>query len=263
MDVRDINLEVIYPGTSSFRDLFTLQKNLLDRYIKIESLPEYPIDVNTKESQDLIKDFAGRIIEELGEGYESYVEMIDMMSRGLPMKELEPFLQNFNEEVADATHFWLELMIYSGFEEGHIYKWLGLNDLDTDLIEASLQLGEFLTHSEQMFKIFKSKQVIKDKELTNLFLMGGRNISTEIRDEFRKLLWDITYWLQLVRNTLKNKPWKQTQMMTDENQYETYMSQVFIALFKFFYFAGFTKESLFEIYYKKNKVNEFRIKSKY
>lgn len=264
MDARDINIDVVYPGSSSFRDLFKLQKNLLDRYIGIEVLPNYPIDINTKESQVWIKDFTGRIIEELGEAHESYLEMLDMKNKGEPMEKLVPHLQNFNEEIADALHFWLELMIFSDYEEGHVAKWLGVDaGMHEDLLTKSLEMGEFFIHQEQMFKIFKSKQVIKDKNLSDNFLRGGRNLSDEIRDEFRKLLWDITYHLQLVRNTLKNKPWKQTHMMTDENQYEVHMANVFQSMFKFFYFAGFSKESLYEIYYKKNRVNEFRIKSKY
>lgn len=262
MDVRDVNIEVIYPGESSLKDLFTLQKVLLDHYVKIEGLPKYPIDVNTKSSQILIKDFSGRIIEELGEGYESYVEMLDMYHKGIPESAMILFLQNFNEEIADALHFFLELLIYSGFEEKSIASWMGISE-DKDLLKESLEMSGFLINSEQMFKKFPCKKVINDKDVTNIFLQGGRNLSSGIQDEFRKLLWDITYWLQLLRNTLKNKPWKQTEMMTDTNLYELYMSNAYTALFKFLYFAGFTEESIFEIYYKKNKVNQFRIKSKY
>lgn len=262
MDIRDVNIDVIYPGNSSFKDLFTLQKKLLDHYIGVEKLPNYPIDINTRESQDLIKDFSGRIIEELGEGYESYLEMLDMMSKGMPMGDMVSHLQNFNEEIADVIHFWLELMIYSGFDENHIKKWMDISE-SQDILHESLEMSGFIINSEQMFKKYICLHVIKDKDVRDLFLLGGRRLSTEIKDEYRKLLWDITYWLQLLRNTLKNKPWKQTQMMTDENKYELYMANVFQALFKFFYFTGFSKESLYEIYYKKNKVNQFRLKSRY
>lgn len=265
MDVRDINVEVIYPDTNSFKDMFSLQKELLDKYMGIEGLPYYPIDINTKSSQKLVKDFCGRIIEELGEGYESYVEMLTRFNRGTPIEDLIPFLQNFNEEIADALHFWLELMIYSGHEIDSIAKWLDPINLapGKDLLEMSLEMGGFLVNSELMFKKFVSKKVIKDKDLNDLFLCGGRDLSTEILNEYRKLLWDITYWLQLLRNTLKNKPWKQSHMMTDMELYEVYLSSAFQALFKFLYFAGFSKESIYEIYYKKNKINQFRIKSKY
>ena len=51
--------------------IYELQKQLIDGYVKIEGLPQYPINVNTKSSQVLIKDFVGRVIEELAEGYES------------------------------------------------------------------------------------------------------------------------------------------------------------------------------------------------
>ena len=37
--------------------IYDLQKELLDSYIKIEGLPSYPIDVNSKKSQIILKDF--------------------------------------------------------------------------------------------------------------------------------------------------------------------------------------------------------------
>ena len=79
----------------------------------------------------------------------------------------------------------------------------------------------------------------------------------------KQLLWDNTYWLQIARNTLKNKPWKQTEMMTDLNQYEAAIANCTFAMFKFFAFSGFTAESIYTIYFKKNRVNQFRVESKY
>ena len=57
--------------------IYDLQKELLDSYIKIEGLPSYPIDVNSKKSQIILKDFTGRVIEELGEGYESMLKVFN------------------------------------------------------------------------------------------------------------------------------------------------------------------------------------------
>ena len=71
MDIRDIKEEVVYPLGKGLTEMYRLQKVLLDSYIKIEGLPQYPVNVNLKVSQSLIKDFVGRVIEELGEGYES------------------------------------------------------------------------------------------------------------------------------------------------------------------------------------------------
>lgn len=267
MDIRDIKEEVKYPGFTAFSDLFALQKILINYYIKIEGLPSYPIEINTKQSQNIIKDFSSRIIEELGEGFESYLIMMDMFHNGENEIDMIPYLQNFNEEIADAIHFWLELMIFSGFEVSHLKKWMEtdweISFKNPDLFAEYLKLGgHFVEGAIPMIKIPK-RMVIKDIDLKDEFLRGGRALSKVLCHQMKIYLWDITYYLQIARNTLKNKPWKQTHMLTDLEQYEQNLKKVTYSLFTFFYFAGFTKESLFHIYYKKNKVNQFRIESKY
>jgi len=268
MDVRDIRENVKYPGASAFKDIFDLQKVLIDHYAGIEGhLPFYPVDINTRESQVLIKDFTGRIIEELGEGFESYLIMMDMFHQGIDEKEMIPHLQNFNEEISDAIHFWLELMLYSGYETEILENWLSyvMDEyvVVSDLFKSWYDFGGLVVNSEVAAKKIPCRWVIKDHMLEDEFLRGGRQLGSNRRDIMKQYLWDITYHLQIARNTLKNKPWKQTEMMTDTRQYEVAIRDTTLALFKFFYFAGFTPESLYEIYYKKNKVNQFRIKSKY
>lgn len=267
LDIRDFKEEVKYPGMGALAEMFNLQKVLLDEYIGIESLPQYPIDINIKKSQNLVKDFSGRIIEELGEGFESYQIMMGMFHKGIDDKELVPHLQNFNEEISDALHFWLELMIYSGFGWSTMKSWLedewGTSLPVSDLLEEYLKHGGFLADSETQMMKFPHRKVIKDDDLTDEFLRGGRALGSTLRKQMKEFLWDIVYHLQIARNTLKNKPWKQTEMMTDEKLYESEMKKATFALFKFLYFCGFTKESIFVIYYKKNKVNAFRIRSRY
>ncbi len=268
MDIRDIREQVEYPESYAFNKVFELQKQLLDSYIGIESLPPYPINIHTKESQKLVKDFVGRIIEELGEGFESYLIMMDMFHSGVSEEKMIPHLQNFNEEISDAIHFWLELMIYSGFEMTKIIEWAG-HYVESkfirgrDILELWLDMAGYKVSQEVAHKKIPCRWVIKDHMLNDEFLRGGRQLGNNRKDIMKQYLWDITYHLQIARNTLKNKPWKQTEMMTDKNQYEESMREATMALFKFFFFTGFTKESLYVIYYKKNKVNQFRIKSKY
>ena len=268
MDVRDITEKVVYPEGRGFTTLFELQEELLKEYRKIEKLPPYPVDINTRAAQDLLKDFSGRIIEELGEGFESYLTMLDMFHKGVDESKMIPFLQNFNEEIADATHFWLEIMIYSGFDVNSVRGWVTeLIDEEkskpVDLLETWVEVGGLLVNREIPLRAMPSRWVIKDHQLKDEFLRGGRQLSKPRRDYMKQYLWDITYHLQIARNTLKNKPWKQTEMMTDVNQYEISMKGVCIAYAKFLYFTGFSHHSFYEIYYKKNRVNLFRIRSKY
>lgn len=265
MDIRDIKEEVTYPKCG-LDYMFQLQKELLDAYIGIESLPPYPIDINTREAQVLIKDFNGRIIEELGEGWESYEIMMKAKDYSNNRESLIPHLQNYNEEVADAIHFWLELMIYSGFERAKMRSWIMSEmgeaySINSDYLDLWLELGKYSIGLE--YPKYPAFWVIRDDDLNDEFLRGGRMLGAQHKMVQKQLLWDITYHLQIARNTLKNKPWKQTEMMTDEQLYEQHTKNATIALFRFFAFAGFTKESIYTIYFKKNKVNQFRIQSKY
>ena len=82
MDSRDIQEmpEKVFDG-QYLEKIYELQKELLDGYIGIEGLPQYPININSKKSQVLIKDFVGRVIEELAEGYESMLEVVKLTKK--------------------------------------------------------------------------------------------------------------------------------------------------------------------------------------
>lgn len=71
------------------------------------------------------------------------------------------------------------------------------------------------------------------------------------------------YWLGMVGNTLKNKPWKQTEMLTDEVKFEEMLSNSFKALIDVFQANGAGFETIHSYYTRKNQVNQFRQKSQY
>lgn len=266
LDIRDIREEVKYPD-DGLTSIFELQKELIGPYIKIEGLPQYPIDVNTKSSQVLLKDFSARIVEELGEAWESFEIMMKLKNTSDSRELMISHLQNYNEEVADAIHFWAEMMIYIGAETQRIRYWMSnflKTDLWGDMLLNMMYIGkDQLMLDYRFMKRIPAFWVIRDEDLQDEFLRGGRMLGKEHYQLQKELLWDITYHLQIARNTLKNKPWKQTEMMTDENLFENEMMKATISLFKFFSFAGFNKISLYTIYYKKNRVNKFRQESKY
>ena len=126
MDSRDIKEEPIQVvGGNYLGCIYQLQKELLKGYIGIEGLPQYPIDVNTKKSQVLLKDFTGRVIEELAEGYEAMLQVEELTVKnkfwvdsydGNDLTQCLNHLQNVGEEMADSLHFMLELLIYANIE---------------------------------------------------------------------------------------------------------------------------------------------------
>jgi len=78
------------------------QTSLIKKYREIEGLPAYPLDIDNAEHQVWIKDFLWRIVEEIAEAYEA-----DSMSNNFP---------HVIEELADALHFMVEIMILCGVE---------------------------------------------------------------------------------------------------------------------------------------------------
>ena len=282
MDIRDIRDCPPYPTDvphGALEMMFGWQKELLNEYIKIEGLPQYPINLDIKSNQTLIKDFSGRIVEELGESYES-IEGLHL-NHGLPKinernTDLDKAqIQNANEEIADAIHFYLELMIFSDISIDDIITYLDtkitpilrvkilhLNTegdlLKTLMMWASSNNGSLRHITEKAYCLLPDK-VADDNE----FLRGCRKTSLQFATKIAEMMWSITYQLQIARNALKNKPWKQTQMLTDKGVFKERTLEGFLNMFILMDFMGMTHQTIFEIYYKKNQVNCFRIRSKY
>jgi len=131
------------------------------------------------------------------------------------------------EEIADALHFLLEFTVLSGAEP-YLVLMMGPDD---DLLDAL-----FYGASDQ----------IADK---------GVAIITESAETIRQL--------GMVCHTLKNKPWKQTHMLTDKIEFYSRLIQTLQQFCRMSYAFGMGPEELFQMYFRKAKVNEFRQRSKY
>jgi len=75
--------------------------------------------------------------------------------------------------------------------------------------------------------------------------------------------WLPVYWLGMVGNTLKNKPWKQTEMPTDEDKFYTNLGRAFTSLFITMACIGADEKKIYDYYVRKNQVNQFRQRSAY
>ena len=105
--------------------------------------------------------------------------------------------------------------------------------------------------------------------LTELTLIAGYDhnfiLGMDALKEEQKTLYnsyDVIYALGLMCNCLKNKPWKQTQMLTDIPKFETYLKEAWSCMILLFYKAGLDGNDIYSYYFKKNSVNKFRIRSK-
>lgn len=292
MDSRDITLEppALQPGETYLSKIFEAQKGLIDHYVHIEGLPQYPLDVNVKTSQTILKDFTSRVIEELAEGYEAWVMAnklcyeLEISTESLPTKaeKAQAILnhyQNVGEEMADALHFFTELFIYAGITPADVREYcLGLMEkLEGDNInvkhpDSVASIGANLTNLIKyrgtwapnfLFQLIKHNNP-EDEVLKDLrYVTCGLAVGSQYEQAFARDLWEITYYLNIARNQLKNKPWKQSQVMTAEGAYREYLLRAFVTFWGMLYAMGCNEEQIWFLYFKKNQINHFRIKSKY
>jgi len=234
MDSR--NVTEVKPKTSNkLETMFGIQKNLVHKYKEIEGMPSIPMGIQEKDAQAWLKDFCWRIVEELMEAAEYLIKGNDS----------DKIL--FEEEISDAFHFLLELTILAGYDEEIIYSMMK----DLRLIEKEYVSG-------------KDGDPL-DIILAHLYRVEKRN--THIGDTpysfFADLSFPIIYQLGLLGNTLKNKRWKQSEVETDEVKFCHILQLVYYYFFILCASMNFMGDKIYDIYFKKSKVNEFRQDTKY
>jgi hypothetical protein len=70
-------------------------------------------------------------------------------------------------------------------------------------------------------------------------------------------------YLGMMCNCLKNKPWKQTQMKTNKENFYYHLRLVWFNYIEILTSQGFTEEDITDIYLRKSQVNQFRQRSNY
>jgi hypothetical protein len=195
------------PGTwaEMLAMIFIKQEQLMTKYRDIEGLPDWPISLHTHSGQKVVKDFAWRTVEELTESYEAWFKHRNHL-------DAEPHAL---EELADAMHFFVELMIYAGMS------------YDAALVAM------------RDFPIERRK--------------------TSSSDGY----WQVTFKIGVAMNFLKNKAWKQSQVSTDVGRFFMALAEAHQAMLFLWVDLGYTKEHLFDYYFRKSAVNEFRQRSAY
>ena len=92
--------------------------------------------------------------------------------------------------------------------------------------------------------------------LDNLLKKSSRQPLTELVSRFIQVLG-------MMCNCLKNKPWKQTMMKTNRENFYNHLQQVWEVYISILASQGFTEEDITDIYFKKSQVNKFRQRSNY
>lgn len=133
---------------------------------------------------------------------------------------------HFKEELIDGLHFLTELTILSGLNE-------------TEIIEG--EEGKYL------------------ETLVN----GGEEVWKYSSPTIDTLVTKFICHLGMMCNCLKNKPWKQSHMRTDKNNFYDLLKKVWKDYIVLLVYANMDAEAITEIYLKKSQVNKFRQRSNY
>lgn len=278
MDVRNIREEVPHiKETEVLPQMYILGLEQLNGYRQIESLPEYPLDINNPKSQVILKDFIGRVIEELTEGFESTNEVFDLCSKNgwnMEMLNEEEYqsilnsLANANEEQADALGFFFTLLAYSNILPEDILSYNKAKDLFEVMAigvkELVIKYSDY--HNLLKFDIIRKEDFYEDEgkwEHINSYTPGFHQMN-ELSHEAEKLyLWEVIYELNKARNFLKCRPWKQTQVMTKEIDFQESLVKAFYLYMGFLAMNGFTPLGLFGLFFKKQRLNRWRQQTNY
>lgn len=135
-----------------------------------------------------------------------------------------------HEELADVCHFFIELLIICDIQPKDLIR------------KTSSSPSDYL--DELFGDIFS----------TNLGLF---------QVTFDEIVLDIVYYLGMAGNCLKQKPWKQSHQITDKIKFKQKIKLGFQSFILLCLKENLTAEDLYSLYFKKNQVNQFRIKSNY
>jgi len=298
MDIRNIReVPPVVENEAYLEAIYNLEAELLQGYCgKIEKdLPLPPIDINTFKGQQVLKDFSARVIEETAEGYESTSAVIDVyQDHGFNNQTFSDSewqmvannLQNSNEEQADAMAFYMALLMYANLEIKDIYDYANtkLKDLvariDIGKVENMLDLmllGSYafdLDESEDkefgdmgcLYDLLSEANIEDmglDVDHVNSYIPAFRFSNKDFHRYEDHMLWRVAYHINISRNFLKNKPWKQSQELTDITRYSEQLALGLIRYLGYLYTMGFTPDTLYTLCFKKNRVNHFRQNSGY
>lgn len=195
--------------------IFERQKELMNKYHDIEKrsgllqTEDCPVNLNDKRGQARIKDFAWRVMEEVGEAIDARDDF-----------------EHHIEELIDGLHFLTELTILTGCTPEDIV-WDNPNGNDL------------------------------------LLTLYNQNAYHDTENcVFEMLVTDLVRDLGMMCNCLKNKPWKQTSMLTDVNEFLHKLRLVWADYFSILSLS-LSPQAIVEIYFKKSQVNKFRQRSNY
>lgn len=220
--------------------IFRRQNELMIKYHDIElrsglmQTEDCPVNLDDKRGQARIKDYSWRVTEELGEALDA---------------RMQDDLPHFKEELIDGLHFLTELSILSG---------IGVDNIIRNGIDYWEEKEGNSWASGDIWNAVVEESCGSDK------LRGLTNLADFLYADFEleERISDFIMHIGMTCNCLKNKPWKQSNMITDKEAFYKSLGATWISYISIL-MVTMDAEEICDTYLRKSQVNKFRQRSNY
>lgn len=130
-----------------------------------------------------------------------------------------------------------------------------------ELIDGLHFLTEFTILAGKDYNTIDPVNKVGKDHLANLYYQA--TVNDEDKPCVEKAVTDLVREIGMCCNCLKNKPWKQTSMLTDVNAFNQRLFNVWICYIRLLAVSGLGVDDIVNIYLKKSQVNKFRQRSNY
>jgi len=255
VNIKDVKkeVEVDYNEVEDVMQLiFDKQKELMEKYWTINER----WSLHSPKVQASIRRFSKYTTEETSEAFEEIFKYINPYSdKGIEYKEAMnkkvvdvlkwDKLLHFQEEIADAIHFFVEKMILAWIDDVDILY----QEIEDDLLKQKWKIVQILKYKDL-------EDVVKNNNKTVDF----KNITLW---ELYMYTWRFIYSVNIADNFLRNKEWKHSNVQTNIPWFMKSLWQSLYHLTEFLLASQIEEEQLLNLYILKHNVNKFRIKTKY
>lgn len=256
--------------------IFDYQKCLMAVYEEKGMIPKLPININDRAHQSFIKSTIADVIEELAEADSAYDpikhSMVNDDLRKLIGKLNEPLIE-YTNELADALHFFVELLICVGIDANEMLDYYKVTLEEKNLSEAlmtedalltSMRYARHINITETPILHLKQQayKVINQSDYEKLHI-GGWFLHPELIPFFDSYNWSVTKNLKLAGHKLKKKAWRVKEIETELRPFYSNIMEAWIYFTLLLDMIGMDEKSIYTRYEKKNIINQERAESKY
>jgi hypothetical protein len=255
--------------------IFVYQKALMESYIMKGSLPPIEnFDISTRDNQALIRNLVGYVVEELAEADEQLDQMKHLFltenyTLGTTHSALLEHSKKALEELADALHFLIEILVYLKVEDEDLLLYLKSLPpeftifIGDDALSSAHNVAaeKRITNDHSRMVVFNAYSIplaVKDMGYFPLSKM-----SFDIFSVTEAAFWRATKSLSLMRNLLKKKEWREAEVESNASMLQERAAQAFLSFCQLLDILQVEPKAIYKAYEDKNLINQERILNKY